>query len=205
MAEEKITVPGDLAARLTGWHSSMYDPVYAVSSNGLAKHSVPRKVFEDALHNMEACKDNPNHKDHQQEVAEICAAMQSILGQDVEFRKAIVNAMARYLWSSAWADRAESEGWDVSLGGEITHLAPETHPEAVKYAEDKLAEFEELNKKTIGDIFAAYENPPDAYEFGGQLASALLGYGIYDIGDYETPYCESCELWDLIPEPDEAT
>ena len=44
--EQLIEIPMEMALRLSDWHSSMYDPVYAVSSSGLARRAVPREVFE---------------------------------------------------------------------------------------------------------------------------------------------------------------
>ncbi len=201
MNHTKISVPHDLALRLSDWHSSMHDPVYAVSSSGMAKRAVPRSVFEAALANMESVK---YREEYPQSIEEISLAMRAILGESVDVRKTIIHAMARYLWADAWATRVE-EGEDgfaeISLGGqELTHAAPETSPAAMQFATEMIEKFETLNSKTIEEIFAAERNPLDAYEYGGCLAGSFLGHGIdFDIGDYKTPYCDS---WSIIPGPE---
>jgi len=197
--EQEIKVPADLGMRLTDWHSSMWDPVYAVSSSTLAKRPVPTSVFRDALANMESCLGSPGHEEHQQEVREIVSAMKSVLGE-AETRETVINAMARYFWAASWADEMEERG--DSVCGEITHMAPATPDEAVALAKKKLEKFEEINGKTLEQVIKA-ERPSDIYDYGGLMAGNFLGYGIDSMGDYETPWCESSELSHLVPEESE--
>lgn len=199
--ERKIHVPSDLGMRLTDWHSSMYDPVYAVSSSTLAKRPVPESTFRGALVNMEACLDHPAHAEHQQEVKEIVSAMRAVLGE-AEVRQTIINAMARFLWAISWGDEMECRDKGVGNGADITHVAPQTPPEALEHAKNLLEEFEELNSTTIEKVIEN-EKPENVYDFGGCMADNFLGLGGDPIGDYETPWCESSQLWDLIPEEGE--
>ena len=196
-----IRVPADLGMRLTDWHSSMHDPVYAVSSSTLAKRPVPESIFRRALSNMETSLEHPAHEEHRQEIREIVSAMKAVLGES-EARETIINAMARYLWACAWADVVEERGGSIGMGADATHVAPETPPEAVEHAKNLLEEFEEMNKTTLEKVLEN-EKPDDIYDFGGCMAGNFLGYGIDSIGDYETPWCESSQLWDLVPEESE--
>lgn len=199
--EKKINVPMDLALRLSDWHSSMWDPVYAVSSSGIAKSPVSEERFRAALDNMEASSLHPAHVEHKQEIEEIVAAMKALLGE-ADAREAIILAMARYFWTDNWVWRAEDEGWDIPAGCEYTHIAPETHPEAVGYARGIAEQVEAFNDLPVEKLFERDGNGIDAYEFGGQLAAKCLGHD-NDLPCYKTPYCESCDLWDLIPEPED--
>ena len=195
--EKMIRIPMDLASRLTGWHSSMYDPIYSISSCAIAGEKVYEVTFRRALANMESCRGQENTKENWQEVEEIVCAMKSLLGE-CEIRKTIIHAMARYFWSSAWADKVEDDEYEgdekMYPGGEITHLAPDTSEGTVAFASKILSKFEEMNGKKIEEIFAAEVDFPDAYEYGGLIAGACLGHGIDGIGEYETPTVDSCEI-----------
>lgn len=196
-----MRVPMDLALRLTGWHSSMYDPIYSISSCTIAGEEVYEVTFRRALANMEGALGHESLDEHQQEIKEIVSAMKALLGES-EVRQTILNAMGRYLWASAWADVMEERGDPPR--GEITHMAPETPPQAVEYAKSLLEKFEEMNNTTIEKVVES-ERPDDIYNYGGLVAGNFLGYGIDSMGDYETPWCETCELWDLVPEESEAS
>jgi len=195
-SDRKIRVPADLGMRLTDWHSSMYDPIYSISSCTIAGEMVYESTFRRALANMEGAIGHEAHEEHQQEVLEIVAAMKAVLGES-EIRTTIINAMARYLWASAWADVMEERGDPPR--GEVTHLAPTTPPQAVEHARNLLEKFEKLNDTTIEKVVES-EKPDDVYDYGGVVAGNFLGFGIDSMGDYETPWCETSELWDLVPE-----
>ena len=197
MSEEgiKIKVPYDLGMRLTGWHSSMWDPIYSVSSCTIAGCLVKKSTFEAALLNMQRSLEHPAHAENREEIKEIVCAMKAVLGT-AKIRPTIIHAMARYLWSAAWADVMEERGESLS-GMEITACADETPEEAVEWAGELLGEFEKLNDMTIEEVVER-ERPSDIYDYGGMMAGNFWGYGIDSIGDYKTPWCESSQLWDLV-------
>ena len=196
--DEKILCPTDLGMRLSNWHSSMHDPVYAVSSSTLAKRSVPRELFQRALNNMERSRDAEKHE-YRVEAAEICMAMESVLGQCSDLRKTVVAAIARYIWSEAWGTEMDERG-TMPMSCELAEAAPETHPKALECAEQLLSELESENKMSIEEISAAEDFDP--YELGGQLAGHIM-FGCDDLKNtYETPYCEGFgeEFYGLFPE-----
>lgn len=178
----------------------MHDPVYAVSSSTLAKLSVPREIFESALHNMEAARDDEECVcESRIEAAEICMAMASVMGECADLRETVVCAIARYLWADAWSAEMAERG-TLPSGCEYTSAAPETHPKAVECAETILSELEKLNNTTIEEISAKENFEP--YELGGQLAGHML-YGCDDLkNEYKAPYCDSVrdEFYGLFPE-----
>lgn len=186
---DEVRVPMDLALRLTGWHSSMHDPIYAVSSSGIAKHPVPREIFDAALLRIQQDAASPTHiEEHAEELEEIRNQMQAVIGK-IEIdkvRDCIARAMARSYWAMAWADEAEKH--DVNLGGcQLLHVAPETPKRALAAAYADIEALEKHFDKTIADLYEPYKdfNP---YDFGHELAMSVSGAG-GDL-DIETHYSE---------------
>ncbi len=198
---EEITVPMDLARRLTGWHSSMYDPVYAVSSSRLAKHPVPRETFEAALANIVKDIDHPAHAEHIEEIREIQLQMQGVLGQveDGEIREAIARCMARTYWAMSWADEVEENHSDeVNLSGcDIFDIAPETPVTALELAYEDIKLYEEREGKTIAEIYAPYAERITAFDFGYEVACSFTGSGGGELS-LRTPYGETPCYYDLV-------
>jgi len=201
---EKITVPHDLALRLTGWHSSMYDPIYAVSSSGIAKAPVPREVFEAALARIANLFENPSHvEEHVEELREIQLQMQGVLGQVKEaaqIRESVARCMARTYWAMAWADEAERSHDEVNLSGcDIFHIAPETPHRALEMAYKDLERFEEYAGKGILEIYKPYAERMNAFDFGYEVACGMTGSGGGELG-LDTPYGESPDYYEFADE-----
>lgn len=203
---EKITVPHDLALRLTGWHSSMYDPIYAVSSSGLAKAAVRRETFEAALSSISESVKNPSHvEDHVEELREIELQMKGVLGQvkeAEEIHESIARCMARTYWAMAWGDEAEeNHSEDVNLSGcDVFHMAPETPLRALEMAHADIKRYEAKAGKGITEIYAPYAERMNAFDFGYEVASAMVGSGGGELCDLDTPWGESPQYWDLADE-----
>ena len=192
--QDEIEVPMDLARRLTGWHSSMGDPVYAVSSSGLANRPVPRETFEAALANIVKHVNHPAHAENNMaEIREIQLQMKGILGQvkdDAELREAIARCMARTYWAMAWADEAEENHEEVNLSGvDIFHVAPETPKRALEGAYKDIEGYEKHAGKTIVEIYAPYASHMTPFDFGYEVASSLTGSGGGELS-LDTPYGE---------------
>ncbi len=197
--QDEITVPIDLARRLTGWHSSMHDPVYAVSSSGLAKRPVPREIFEAALANIVKDVDHPAHAEHVAEIREIQLQMQGVLGQvkDGEIREAIARCTARTYWAMAWADEAEENHDEVNLSGcDIFNVAPETPKRALEAAYKDIKRFEEHAGKSIAEIYAPYADRMTAFDFGYEVASNMTGSGGGELS-LDTPWGEMPDYYEF--------
>lgn len=190
-----ITVPMHLAVRLCDWHSSMWDPIYAVGSSGIAKQKVPEDIFRSALSNMESNLDNPAHSENRQEIVEITSQMQSILGE-AELRTAVVSGMARYFWASCWTDMVERGEAEGELSGcDALHIAPPTPAATVASTSEILDDVLSLNETTLEKLVADHG---DAYDLGLEIACACLG-NEHDLPDgFETPYIESSIFWEEV-------
>jgi hypothetical protein len=201
--QEKVHVPMDLAQRLTGWHSSMHDPIYAVSSSGIAKHPVPREIFENALANIVRDIMHPAQTEHVEELREIQLQMQGVLGQvknDAEIRESVARCMARTYWAMAWADEAEENHEEINLSGcDIFHIAPETPKRALEMAYKDLKCFEEHIGKGIVEIYEPYAKRMSAFDFGYEVASGMTGSGGGELS-LDTPWGETPYYYDLTNE-----
>jgi len=199
-----IKVPMALAQRLTGWHSNMRDPIYAVSSSGLAKRTVPRDIFVSALANIESniASGEKHHKEHLNELREIALEMKGVLGstEGGELREAIVRGMARTLWALAWASEAEQQEDSPSLSGcDITHIAPETPEKARRACDDAITQFLETNDISLRDFYDKYKDkglyrssPFSPYDFGHEVIMSFTGYGgDFSFREYKKPYIEA--------------
>ncbi len=196
--ERRIDVPHDLALRLSHWHSSMGDPVYAVSSSGLAKRSVPIETFEAALSNMETSRDyDESHVRHITEIDEIVMQMKAQLGQVDNLRKCISRAMARSYWAIAWADEADERGFSYA-GRDVLEVAPQTPVKAIRYAFEEIATLEKHAGKTLEELYKPHHkmNP---YDFGHEIAVSMMGLGCSNI-DLDTPYGSAPNHFDFVDE-----
>jgi hypothetical protein len=118
--------------------------------------------------------------------------------------ESVVNAMARAMFVSAWADKEEEEG--RSHGGEeLMDVAPETPEDAIHQAWRLCGQFEALNKSTIAAMFVhalridvklcsnwgeeAFERAEErwASDFGHYLAMRALGHGVAWEDDHRDP------------------
>ncbi len=192
---QEITVSKSLALQLSYWHSSQNDPVYAVSSSGLAKRPVPRDVFENALANMESNAEDPEGEYHSSAV-EICHAMKALLGtvEPSELFDTVARSCSRTLWSVAWYDEADERG-ELRGGCDILSAAPETPASALKTSNRLIQEFLDKNSLTLERVIEEFkseaENPHD---FGHEFACALLQTGDsidFDERGRKLPYYES--------------
>jgi hypothetical protein len=195
--EEKILVPRDLASRLESWHSSMGDPIYAVSSCGSANHPVPRETFERALANIKLCAMNPDRTENLEELKELTAHMQSVLG-DADSETAVTRGFARTLWALAWASESEEQSEsDPSAhypgGCQLLTIAPDTPQSVYTYCAERVRLLKQENKISISDLLERYKNEFNTpYDFGHELAMAMTGHGgEIDFDDYKLPYCET--------------
>lgn len=184
-----VMVPRHLALRLSHWHTGM-DAVYAVSSSGLARKGVPFEVFDRALYLMEMHARDPEDE-HSTEAREIVFAMKTLIGriEESETREAIVRAMARTLWSEAWAREAEERGH--ALSGDVCHLAPQTPDLAYRRCDCLITQLLERNRITLPDFIEKYK--PHCHNldnFGHELILAITGIGgELDLKE-RLPYCE---------------
>jgi len=186
MSEETVDIPKDLALRLSDWHSSMGDPIYAVSSNGLAGVPVPREVVMRALNGLEqicvarrndpcvAGRDDP----HYITAVEILSAMKCLLGlvKGGGFEH-VALGMSRTLWASAWASEAEEQGRsDILSGMDILYAAPPTPKECLKVCSyalmDILRARPEISLMEIRNIWET--DTTSAYDFGHELVKDLM-------------------------------
>lgn len=192
--EERIDVPMDLALRLSQWHSSMHDPVYAVSSSGLAKHAVPLEIFEGALNNMQQSRLHESHAQHLAEIDEIVLQMEAQLGRVENFRECVARSMSRTYWAIAWADEAEER--DVSLSQrELLEVAPQTPEKALHHAFEEIETLEKHTKKSLEELYEPYKamNP---YDFGHEVATLMMGLGCSDL-DIDAPYGSAPNYFDF--------
>lgn len=192
MSAQKITIPHDLALRLSHWHSSMHDPIYAVGSCGLAKRPVPQDVFERALDRIEGDLANKEHfLDSKAELEEISFQMRAIIGkvqEDRELRRCIARSMARTYWALVWADEAERrDDVELFMGCNFTEIAPQTPQRAFDAALEDIATLEKDHGKPLRELFEPYEKM-GPYDFGHELAMSVSGYG-GDL-DLKTHYTE---------------
>jgi len=146
---DQIKIPNYLALRLSDWHRSMYCPVYAVSSSGLAGRPVPRDVVEGALANLESAADDPDHE-YRKDALEVALELKSLLGidDDKELFEAIAHGIARTLWAMAWASEAERTGHRYAAGSQLLHVAPETPERATEAA-----------REALRDVLKSYPSP----------------------------------------------
>ncbi len=172
--EELVVVPMDLALRLSHWHSSMHDRVYAVSSSGVAWRAVPLDIFEAAIDKMQTSRKHESHADHFAEIDEIVLQMKAQLGQVEDVRECVARAMSRTYWAMAWADEAEERG--VSLGGcQLLSVAPQTPDKALCVAFEQIVTLEKHTGKTLEDLYEPY-NKTNPYDFGHERAMGMSGH-----------------------------
>jgi hypothetical protein len=176
---DQIQIPNELALRLSDWHSSMHDPVYAVSSSGLAKRPVPREVFERALAGMEANAVSEGTSEFHAGAREIVAAMKGILGttESDELFESVAMGISRTVWAMAWGDEAERH--DVSLSGcNLTHVAPDTPRSCLEACKASLTRVVQDSGRTIGELYEMYRSEyPNPYDLGHEIAMAMTGCG----------------------------
>lgn len=194
-SEQVISIPFYLAERLSQWHSSMGDPVYAVSSSGLAKRPVPRSVFERATENMRKNSIDPRLEEHKNDAHDIYMSMKSMLGRlsGEELLEAVVVSCASTLWALAWANEADERGVQYS---QAMVAAPSTPDSAVKKARELVSEFLSMNEGLTLDALhdRFYNLAPEASALGHELAMGFSGAGgdlpLYENG-YKEPRCEA--------------
>lgn len=123
---------------------------------------------------------------------------------DNSVRSIIVEAMARALFVSAYADAAEeADRDDLSPGprGDWMDVAPETRDDAKEKAIEVVARIEKDNSITIEEAYAKAEaaeghrKPPTPEDFGHYLGMQALGHGVSWMDDHpdhdlEVPYIE---------------
>lgn len=199
--EDQIIVPIYLASRLSSWHSSMHDPVYAVSSCGSAKRPVPRDVFERALANIEKCLADPHQAENLEELKEISSHMKSVLHHDAELEEVVTRGFARTLWALAWASESEQQAEDgdasahYPAGSQLLTIAPGTPESVYTYCAERVSLLKQENKVSISELIERYKDEFEtAYDFGHELAMSMSGHGgeIDFEGDgYKLPYCET--------------
>jgi len=209
--EDNLKVPKHLAIRLSGWHSSMWCPCYSVSSRAYEGHPVDRDTFEAALAKMKDCIDSPHHLEHQSEVLEIVAEMESLLGEG-DATELIVRSFARTMWTDSWAREAERQCEDTDkspypAGSQLDAIAPDTPDSATKAVREYVEEFAKLNSTSLSCIYIQYiykksEEAITPSEFGHELAMSAIGYG----GDFnfegdglKMPYLET-DYWEYASE-----
>ena len=186
----------DLALRLSHWHSSMHDPVYAVSSSGLAKRGVPVEIFEAAIDKMQQSRKHESHAAHLAEIDEIVLQMKAQLGQVEDLRECVARAMSRTYWAMAWADEAEEHG--VSLGGcQLLSVAPQTPDKALRLAFEEIITLEGHTVKTLEQLYEPYEKT-NPYNFGHELAMGMSGHD-NDL-DIDMPFGSAPDYYDLANE-----
>lgn len=197
-----IHVPNHLAERLLHWHSSMYDPIYAVGSSGLAKRNVPADLFKAVVEKIDTYSKSEAYKDSHAELREIFFEMKGILGEveDRDLRESIARGMARTIWALAWADEAEQQEDGPSLSGcDITAVAPDTPESAYRTCDDALTQFLETNELNLRKFYnenkgrGCYKSPDRSpSDFGHQLALIFAGYGgDFSLREYKQPYVEN--------------
>lgn len=192
---KEIHVTKWLALRLSDWHTSMSDPVYAVSSSGLANRRVPREVFEAAMGNMQAAAADPEHESRSSAV-EIFAEMRAILGlvEPEQVATTIALSLSRTLWASVWGDEAEEQGESTS-GLQLIHAAPDTPASCLNKANELLAEILVENKFTAEEFFMSWKfDVGNEYNFGDELAAAMLGFSDLDFEKFGGPWIPSIEI-----------
>jgi len=196
---QDVSVPKHLALRLSDWHASMQDPVYAVSSSGLAGNAVPLEVFDRALYLMEMHA-RDLEEEHATEAREIVLAMSSLIGrvESGEMRETIVRAMARTLWAEAWAREAEEHGH--ALSGDVIALAPDTPDLAYRRCDCLITQLLERNHITLPDFIEKYKPLcQNLDDLGHELILSITGIGgELDIKE-RLPYCDIC-YYDLADE-----
>jgi len=179
-----MSVPRDLACRLSDWHISMWDPVYAVSSSGLAGSQVHRSRFMAAYEGMVSRRDDPDRSEYHEECVEICAQMASELGivnkEDIEHT--IVSSMSRIVWTMAWTSQAEEEGVQFYPQAQLEHIAPSTPRKCYDACLEVMREACKSQGYALSDFIAAHK-PEDMnlYDFGYEVAMASTGSGGGDI------------------------
>lgn len=192
---KEIHVTEWLALRLSDWHTSMSDPVYAVSSSGLAKRRVPREVFEAAMENIQTAAADPEHESRSSAV-EIFAEMRAILGlvEPDQVATTIALGLSRTLWVVAWSDEAAEQGESTS-GLQLMHAAPGTPASCLNKANELLAEILVENKFTAEEFFRPWKfDVGNEYDFGHELAAAMLGFGDLDFEKFGGPWIPSIEI-----------
>lgn len=193
-----VMVPRHLALRLSHWHTGM-DAVYAIFSSGFAGKVVRLEVFDRALHLMEMHARDPEDE-HSTEAREIVFAMKALIGRidESEMREAIVRAMARTLWSEAWAREAEEHGHVLS--GDVCELAPQTPDLAYRRCDCLMTQLLERNHITLPDFIEKYKpHCPNLDNFGHELIMAITGSGGELDFKERLPYCE-INYYDLADE-----
>jgi len=178
MSEETVYIPKDLALRLSNWHSSMGDPIYAVSSNGLAGVPVPKEVAMRALNGLEQICATHHGDPYRITAVEMLSAMKCLLGlvKGGGFEH-VALGMSRTLWAYAWASEAEEQGRsDLLSGKDILYVAPPTPKECLKVCSfalmDILNAFPETSLLHIRNIWKT--DTESAYEFGHELVKDLM-------------------------------
>ncbi len=199
---EKILVPHDLALRLSHWHSSMYDPIYAVSSCGLAKEEVEKDTFTLALTSLVHDSQKPEFSNHKNELQEIICQMRSCLETFHEdFAECVGRAMARCFFAMAWADEAEQreDSDSPGMGVDIIEAAPQTPESALEEARSHILTLESMHQKSLREIYQDFCEKLSPYDFGHELALSITGndnrlrrlktqYQTYDFYDF-------CDTW----------
>ena len=107
-------------------------------------------------------------------------------------RDDVVDAMARALFVSAWADAEEESGRKFGGGVELMDIAPKTSPDAKRHAEKLAKQFEQKNGMSLDELLAkAAEadsgetiNADYAGEFGHDLAMQAMGHGVSWFDDH---------------------
>jgi hypothetical protein len=118
------------------------------------------------------------------------------------FQDDIVEAMARALFVSAWADAEEEEGRSFGGGVDLMDVAPKTSAEAKQHAKKLAKQFEQKNGMSLDELLAKAAEADDASvdseyarDFGHYLAMQAMGHGVSWFDDHKkfplkVPYTE---------------
>lgn len=108
-------------------------------------------------------------------------------------RPAIVAAMAKYAYASAWADAYEEAGGKFGPGQEIMDIAPPPTPEAKKWAEKTAKDIERMNDASLDELIRkameADGTPGKEGDWVGEFAYGIamfsLGHGVSWFDDHK--------------------
>jgi hypothetical protein len=185
LEETKISIPKHLALRLSSWHGSMGDPIYAVSSTGYAGYPIPISVFRRALDGIDSLRGHPDTSENHEDLEDLYFAMKSQLGEEGDgLEETITRAMARTIWAIAWADendrRVEEEDAksEYGSGDQLVHVAPDTPKRVHEHCQKVLRETLEKHQLGLTDFVAAHkEEGMTVHDFGHEVAMASHGIG----------------------------
>jgi ribosomal protein L20A (L18A) len=184
-----------LGLLMSHWHSSQYDPIYAVGSYFVDGKKYPTiEIVERALVSFESFTTNKAIYEEQSdllELKEIIAGLNLYLkeeqGKQSSLTTYIQNGVESALWNNAWANFADEHG--ISLSGcQIENVSP-TMPENVKDVAVRFCcDVETINQLLVDRLYemarkadgldSTIIDPDYAEEFGHYLTMQGLGSGV---------------------------